>query len=171
MVLMDFVLSNPSRSPLDIMGSSDDDGVSLHPVSHSGHFIGVERRDRQGLQGFVEDAVEANHPAVVELQRRLGSDDREKVLESLQRLSAQLNDVGNIAGLKRFMADTGRLPTSNTDGMRSKHDSVSDRMATLRLVTPEEVLGILDGFKLVLVLSIWGRKAKESVAANKGFSF
>lgn len=168
MVLMDFVLSNPSRSPLDIMGSSDDDGVSLHPVSHSGHFIGVERRDRQGLQRFVEDAVEANHPAVVELQRRLGSDDREKVLESLQRLSAQLNDEGNIAGLKRFMVDTGRLPTSNTDGMRSKHASVSDRMATLRLVAPEEILDLLDGFEARPRpgASVVGRKAKESVAAN-----
>jgi hypothetical protein len=167
LVLMDFVLSNPSRSPLDIMGSSDD-GVSLHPVSHSGHFIGVQRRDRQGLQRFVEDAVEANHPALVELQRRLGSDDREKVVESLRRLSAQLNDEGNIVGLKRFMADTGRLPTSNRDGMRSKHDSVSDRMATLRLVAPEEVLDLLDGAEAPQRsgASVVGVKAPKSAAAR-----
>lgn len=146
MVLMDFVLSNPSRSPLDIMGSSDDDGVSLHPVSHSGVLVaGVNLRDQEALADFLERASESNHPAVVELRRRLDDGRADEVAVSVTSLVAELSEQGNSVGVKRFMADTGRLPTSDYDTMRGKQDSVTDRLITLRQADADEIVGLLRG--------------------------
>ncbi len=144
LALMDFVLSNPSRSPLDIMGSSDDDEMSLHPVSHSGVLIdGVNLRDQEALADFLEKASESNHPAVVELRRRLDDGRADEVAASVTSLVAELSEQGNSVGVKRFMADTGRLPTSDYDTMRGKQDSVTDRLITLRQADADEIVGLL----------------------------
>jgi len=146
LALMDFVLSNPSRSPLDIMGSSDDDGMSLHPVSHSGVLVdGVNLRDQEALADFLERASESNHPAVVELRRRLDDGRADEVAASVTSLVAELSEQGNSVGVKRFMADTGRLPTSDYDTMRGKQDSVTDRLITLRQADADEIVGLLRG--------------------------
>ena len=73
--------------------------------------------------------MEANHPALVD-EGRLGSDDREKVLESLsvclrnlmmREILPVLNGLWLILVGYRLLIWT----------VRSKNDSVSDRMATL----------------------------------------
>ena len=148
LALMDFVLANPSRSPLDVIGSSDDEGMSLHPVPDSGALISnVGLRDRQALESFVADAMDANHPALLELRKRLEDPERrEEVIESLRRLRAELVQQGTDGGLRKFNADTLSLERSASfERMKGKRDAVSDRMATVRLTDTDELVSLFEG--------------------------